>query len=162
MRRFKAFAAGALVAYFMDPQSGARRRSVLRDRIAAFFRGQKREAESQARYAAGKAEGVAHKAKQAVPGVGGKDKEYDDVTLARKVESEIFRDPDVPKGSIDVNAENGVVFLRGQVERPDQLRLLVAQTKQVQGVSEVKSLLHLPGEPAPAASEAKPSKAVTG
>ncbi len=43
----------------------------------------------------------------------------DDVTLARKVESEIFRDADVPKGQINVNAENGVIVLRGEVEEPE-------------------------------------------
>lgn len=35
--------------------------------------------------------------------------EYDDATLAQKVMSELFRDPHVPKGAINVNPENGVV-----------------------------------------------------
>jgi osmotically-inducible protein OsmY len=38
----------------------------------------------------------------------------DDAALARKVETELFRDADVPKGDINVNAEDGVVFLRGR------------------------------------------------
>ena len=33
-----------------------------------------------------------------------------------KVESIVFRNHDLPKGQININAENGVVFLRGQVE----------------------------------------------
>lgn len=74
---------------------------------------------------------------------------YDDVTLARKVESEIFRDAGAPKGSVDVNAENGVVFLRGQVDREDQIETLASAARSVDGVKAVESLLHTPGTPAP-------------
>src|ERR687891_398335 len=42
-------------------------------------------------------------------------REYDDVTLARKVESEILRDEDAPKGTVAVSAQHGVVELRGLV-----------------------------------------------
>ena len=58
----------------------------------------------------------------------------DDVTLARKVETEIFRDADVPKGQINVNAENGKVVLRGEVEQPELIKDLEQRTKKVQGV----------------------------
>src|SRR4051812_27090315 len=51
-------------------------------------------------------------------------REYDDVTLARKVESEIFRDEDAPKSQVNVNAENGVVYLRRQVKNLEQIQAL--------------------------------------
>jgi osmotically-inducible protein OsmY len=73
----------------------------------------------------------------------------DDVTLARKVESEIFRDPDVQKGKIDVNAENGKVVLRGEADSAEMIDELVGKARQVQGVQAVESLLHTPGQPAP-------------
>ena len=73
----------------------------------------------------------------------------DDVTLARKVETEIFRDADIPKGQINVNAENGKVVLRGEVEEPELIKDLEKRTKKVQGVQEVENLLHVPGTPAP-------------
>ena len=76
-------------------------------------------------------------------------KDFDDVTLARKVETEIFRDADVPKGQIDVNVQEGVVQLRGEVPNSDMLNDLVEKTRKVQGVRDVESLLHLPGTPAP-------------
>ena len=76
----------------------------------------------------------------------------DDVTLARKVETEIFRDAEVPKGQINVNAENGVVVLRGEVEEPELIRDLEEKTRNVQGVQEVENLLHTPGTPVPAKS----------
>ena len=74
---------------------------------------------------------------------------YDDVTLARKVETEIFRDAGAPKGDVLVNAEHGVVFLRGQVESPEQIQELEKAAKAVDGVKEVETLLHTPGTPAP-------------
>jgi osmotically-inducible protein OsmY len=63
-------------------------------------------------------------------------KDLDDVTLARKVESEIFRDTDAPKGQVSVNVANGVVQLRGEVE-PDLVAELEAATRKVQGVKDV-------------------------
>src|ERR687886_333099 len=76
----------------------------------------------------------------------------DDVTLARKVETEIFRDAEVPKGQINVNAEDGVVYLRGEVE-PDMIEELAGKARSVQGVVGVENLLHAPGQEAPAKPE---------
>jgi osmotically-inducible protein OsmY len=73
----------------------------------------------------------------------------DDATLAHKVESVLFRDRDVPKGEISINAENGVVFLRGQVERPEIVEELADRVRKVRGVRGVENLLHTPGTPPP-------------
>jgi osmotically-inducible protein OsmY len=107
-------ALGALAAYFFDPDSGRRRRARVRDRLRGF-----------------------------VPQVEEKP-QTDDFTLARKVETEIFRDADVPKGQINVNAENGVVVLRGEVGKPELIRDLEEKTRNVQGVREVENLLSTP------------------
>ena len=72
-----------------------------------------------------------------------------DATLVAKVESEVFRDTEVPSGSVNVNAENGVVVLRGQLESEQLIDQLVAKVRKVQGVQDVESLLHLPGAEAP-------------
>jgi hypothetical protein len=79
----------------------------------------------------------------------------DDATLARMVETEIFRPADAPKGSVDVNAEHGVVYLRGQVESPEAIASLVRDAEKVRGVRAVQSLLHLPGTPAPSKDDAR-------
>jgi len=71
-------------------------------------------------------------------------RDYDDVTLARKVESEIFRPQDAPKGSVDVNVENGVVHLRGEVKNVERMKELEAAARNVDGVKDVNNLLHLP------------------
>ena len=74
----------------------------------------------------------------------------DDITLARKVETEIFRGPDVPKGKINVNAENGIVVLRGEAETPEMIEDLAKKARDVQGVRDVENLLHVPGVLPPA------------
>ena len=71
--------------------------------------------------------------------------ELNDPTLARKVESEIFREDDAPKGSVNVNSENGVIYLRGEVDSQERIDSLGAAARKVAGVKEVKNLLHLPG-----------------
>jgi osmotically-inducible protein OsmY len=140
---------GAALTYFFDPQQGRRRRAMARDRFAAFFRRRARKAEQVGRAASAQAEGMVQKAKhlkeEPKP-------QPDDVTLARKVETEIFRDADVPKGQINVNAENGKVYLRGEVQQPEMIRDLEERARKVQGVQDVENLLHLPGTEAPAKS----------
>jgi hypothetical protein len=76
-------------------------------------------------------------------------KELDDVALARKVETIIFRDDAVPKGRIDVNCADGVVWLRGEATTPDMIKALELQTAAIPEVRLVENLLHLPKTPAP-------------
>jgi hypothetical protein len=76
-------------------------------------------------------------------------KEYDDATLKDKVESELFRDEHEVKGAINVNAQEGVVQLRGQLPSQDLIDALVERTQKIQGVREVENLLHTPGTEAP-------------
>ena len=135
---------GALIAYFFDPDNGHRRRALARDRIPALLRRSSdragRAVKSEVKATTKK---MAHRKEAEKP-------QPDDVTLAHKVETEIFRDADVPKGQINVNAENGKVILRGEVDQPSMIKDLEERTRKVQGVREVENLLHTPGEAAPA------------
>ena len=56
-------------------------------------------------------------------------KPLDDATIARKVESAIFRDRKVAKGKVDVNVAQGAVWLRGEVKTPDLVTLLEARAR---------------------------------
>ena len=116
-------AVGAALAYFFDPDNGRKRRKEAIKRTAKAFRQTGRKGRT------------------------------DDVTLARMVESEIFRDAEVPAAQINVNVENGVVYLRGELEQPDLIEDLGAQARKVQGVRAVENLLHVPGEEAPTKAE---------
>jgi hypothetical protein len=76
-------------------------------------------------------------------------KPLDDVTITRKVETEIFRGSKVNKGKISVNTADGVVWLRGEAKNPEQVKELEARTAAIPEVKRVENLLHLPKTPAP-------------
>lgn len=138
-------AIGAALAYFFDPDNGRRRRKVLADKAGKYGRQGAQQAQGVGATARGLKAKAMHRAEQQKP-------QPDDVTLARKVESEIFRDAEVPKGQINVNAEDGVVYLRGEVQ-PDMIEDLAAKAQSVQGVLGVENLLHAPGQEALAKPE---------
>jgi osmotically-inducible protein OsmY len=74
----------------------------------------------------------------------------DDVSLARKVETHIFRPHDAPKGDVSVDVEAGVVYLRGIADQPWRDRF-GTEAREVPGIKGVKNLLHAPGTPSPPA-----------
>jgi hypothetical protein len=97
------------------------------------------------RWAAGGAWGIVQEARH----MGSKPKAgMDDVTLARKVETEIFRGRGAPKSTVNVNVVDGVVWLRGEVKRPQQIRSLEDKARSVPEVQGVENLLHLQKTPA--------------
>jgi len=145
-RLLAAFGLGALAEYFfLDRRHGARRRHMAGERGLAVLRRRSRDALRRAKYLEGVAQGAAHDAAHAVPGVGGHKEPPDDATLSQKVESIAFREARVPKEHVSVNAERGVVFLRGRLDHDEQIEQLVRATEAIDGVKGVKNLLHTPG-----------------
>ena len=65
------------------------------------------------------------------------------------MESELFRDEHDVKGAVNVNAQEGVVQLRGQLPSLDLIDALVERTRKIHGVKDVENLLHTPGTEAP-------------
>lgn len=137
-------AVGALLSYFFDPQRGRSRRAQARDRLMGLLRRGGRRAERLGRRVGAEAYGMRQKAAH----LREEDKDLDDVTLAHKVESELFTDPAIPKGQINVNVEDGVVVFRGTAA-PEEAESLTKATLRIPGVRGVESLLHMPGTPAP-------------
>ena len=137
-RRLRLIALGAALSYFFDPDNGKRRRKTAIDRLAGLSR---RHGKRLVKGTVAQTHAVARKAthlkEEPKP-------QPDDVTLARKVETEIFRDAEVPKGKINVNAENGKIVLRGEVDSPELIDDLVSKARKVQGVEDVENLLHTP------------------
>lgn len=143
--------AGAATAFFADPQRGNARRKEAVDRIGGFTRHTSRKAQHLVRGVAAKTSGWTHKVthlRLAHPNV-------DDGTLRDRVESELFRDPEVPKGNINLDVAEGRVTLRGQLRRPEQIGDLQARVAAVPGVQAVQSYLHLEGTEAPNKAEVR-------
>lgn len=146
IRSLLAGLAGAAAMYFFDPDRGKRRRSLARDRAAGTLRRAGDLSLRLQRRAASDSYGLSQRLShppelQEMPA--------NDAVLAQKVMSELFRDQRIPKGSINVNAENGIVQLRGQVEHPEQILEIESRVRRIAGVSDVEVLLHLPGTVAP-------------
>lgn len=146
MRTAIGMAIGAALAYFLDPDQGRRRRHMARDQAAARLRRGSEQAQGAARAASAEAYGVTQKVAAAARE---EEPPPNDQALAAKVESEIFRDADVPKGKINVDAADGVVTLRGEVEDEKLIEKLEKEARKISGVRDVSNLLHPPGTPAP-------------
>jgi osmotically-inducible protein OsmY len=106
-------ALGSLGGYFFDPDRGRRRRAMLRDRSRGLAHRVSTRAERAGNAVGARTYGLSQQARH----LRDQPTDYDDATLAHKVETELFRPPDVPKGQIDVNVQEGVVQLRGEVPR---------------------------------------------
>ena len=149
-------ALAAIGAYFLDPQSGKRRRGLATDKAGKWLRRGKQGAESKASYAGDVAAGTAAQV-SSISDREPAETRLNDPALARKVESEIFRDADPhTRGAVSVNAENGVVYLRGQLTNATQIGALVAQAQKVEGVRQVENLLHTESSAAPTTSDGGP------
>lgn len=85
-----------------------------------------------------------------------------DATLARKVETEMSRSTGAPKaerkGKVNVNAVDGVVWLRGEVKNQAASEALETKVRSIPEVKDVENLLHLPETPAPSRSRGGATK----
>jgi osmotically-inducible protein OsmY len=134
-------AIGAAAAWFLDPNDGTRRRNLARDKTMKYARQGKDEAARRATYAGQTVKG---KATAAAPGTSREPaaERLNDAALKAKVESEIFRDPDAPKGQVSVSVEDGTVQLRGELDDESKIEGLREAAANVEGVRAVESLLH--------------------
>lgn len=138
--------AGAAAIYLLDPHQGRRRRAMLGDRLGAIARRGSRRVGRLTRYAG---PAVSSTRERVIAKTDGADEYVDDATITDRVESQVFRDQDLPKGELNIDTVGGVVMIRGQVDRPDIMNEIVARTWRVEGVKDVRNLMHLPGVPAP-------------
>jgi osmotically-inducible protein OsmY len=132
----------ALLVYLFDPDRGKTRRTQMKDRIGGLLRTAQQRAGRTGRRAASDVAGFKDRVIHA-----GDTPPPNDPALVAKVESEVMGR--YPQLSISVNAQHGVVGLRGEVST-DELRSEIEQAvRKVTGVIDVDNLLHLSGQRAP-------------
>ena len=145
-----AASAGYAIAYLLDPEQGRGRRTRLRDRSLAMARDLGAAADRRSRYTTKAVQGLGARITRP-----GQDRTPpDDLTLVDRVESKLFADPGVPKGNLNIEAEDGRVILRGQVE-PAQITQIERAVRRIVGVRDVENLLHPAGTAAPNKAEAR-------
>jgi len=144
-----AASAGAALAFFLDPQQGARRRAVTRDKVVAAANDLSRVAARTGRIAAARAQGLTSRMTTLVPAPA---EPANDATLIARVESEAFRGTERDlKGFVNLNSVDGKVFIRGEVPKREQISQIEKRVRRVRGVKDVENLMHLPGTQAPTA-----------
>jgi hypothetical protein len=135
-------AVGAATVYLLDPESGRRRRSRLRDRTASKMRRVLRRAERKERYLKNVVEGRI--AERRVPGPDNRDP--DDLTLEDRIRSSVFRRPEVLGRRLVLEVEDRVVIVRGEILSPEESTELARRIAQDPAVRDVVMMVHLPGE----------------
>ena len=143
--------AGAITAYFFDPQQGRARRAQFIDWSGARLRRGWRAIDRIRARTSANASTFPEKMVSLRSGP----RPADDLTLRDRVESEVFRNPDLPKGQINIDVESGVVTIRGQVDNAFQIANVEKAVMKVPGVAGVENLLHVDGTPAPNKAQAR-------
>lgn len=137
---------GGAAMFLLDPVQGRRRRALIRDKAVHLRHVMTRDVptrvEKRGRFFRGVAKGVVHDTTDALAFSG--HPLVDDETLVARVRSEVLRDHALKAGEIHVDAYEGCVTLRGQLE-PAEIRRLVHDASRVAGVREVRNFLHTPG-----------------
>jgi osmotically-inducible protein OsmY len=73
----------------------------------------------------------------------------EDARLAEAVRAALAETPGLLSSPIDIEVEAGHVTLYGELDRPEAIEAVERKAESVDGVRELRSLLHLPGTPAP-------------
>jgi hypothetical protein len=144
-------AAGAVAVYFFDPERGRARRAQFIDWSGARLRQGWRALDQIRAQTTSNAATFPQKMVSLRSGP----RPADDLTLRDRVESEVFRNADVPKGQINIDVESAVVTIRGQVDNAFQIASVEKAILKVPGVAGVENLLHVDGTPAPNTAQSR-------
>jgi osmotically-inducible protein OsmY len=142
-----AAAAGAAATYFLDPERGRARRARFADQAGAAVRRPMDRAQSELdkkqTLVQDRAAGLSHELTST------RDEPANDRELVDRVRSEVLGDERFSQYTINVDAAEGTVVLRGQLGRPEDIRALKTAVAAVPGVREVENFTHLPNTPPP-------------
>jgi osmotically-inducible protein OsmY len=126
---------GAALMYLLDPDRGARRRSLIRDKAARASRVTGRELVERAHDVKNRAQGQV----AALRGRFAADDQLDDDQLIARVRAELGHRVDQAR-SVEIVARDGEITIRGQVP-PDGVDDIVAAVRSVRGVKQVNNEL---------------------
>lgn len=124
---------GAALMYFLDPDGGARRRSLVRDQAASAARSTSRRVRARTADARNRARGTAAELR------GMRDDHPADDQLVERVRAELGHRVN-HVGAVQVSASDGQVTLRGPVLR-EELDDVLAAVRGVRGVHDVQNEL---------------------
>jgi gas vesicle protein len=139
-------AAGATAMFMFDPQQGRRRRALARDKVIhvrnVIDQTLTEELPKRIEYASGFAEGAKHRLHTVIEDSDRRPE--NEHVLIDRVQSTVFRDADVPKGNINIDAAGTTVYLRGSVEDDGMREEIEERVRRVEGVDDVINLINQP------------------
>ena len=138
-----AFAAGAAVMYYLDPQGGRRRRALVRDRGLAVGHQAQRTVRNKALNAADRTRGALARARAAFS-----DAPVDDDILHDRIRARLGHLVEHP-GQLNVDVQQGYVILRGHASI-EEIEDLTTQLPAMPGVVAVDNRI------SPALAQARP------
>lgn len=139
------FLAGLASMFLLDPRTGRRRRALIRDKAVRLGNSAEdligETIPAKIDYFSGFAQGARHRlmggtARTSLPD--------QDRFVTDRVSSIVFRDPDLPKGDININTVDQVVYLRGHVKDDRLVQEIEHRVRQVEGVRDVINLINRP------------------
>ena len=134
-----AFAAGAAAMYYLDPETGRRRRALVRDRGIAARHDLEDYASAASRRASDKLQGTAARTRSRVSR-----EPVDDEQLHERIRSRLGHVVERP-GDIEVQVRDGYVVLSGSVDE-EEIDQLVSAVTAIKGVEGVDNLVSVGGE----------------
>lgn len=139
---------GAAAVWLLDPRIGRQNRALLRDKFISseklVTRDLSEALQRKAEYTSGKLAGLGYEARKMAHLVEQQAPPDLDQYLKARIESEIFRDPTIPKGDINIDAAGGRVTVRGTVASTEMMNQILDSIDKVEGVREVVSLMKTP------------------
>ena len=138
---------GAALMFLLDPIAGRRRRALIRDKFVHVAHVAEKTATDtlprKADYVSGFATGAYHRAKDVIAP---QQEPLPDQSefITDRVMSIVFRDPKLPKGQVNVNTVDQVVYLRGHIDDQNLVDEIVERTRNVAGVKDVVNLINRP------------------
>jgi osmotically-inducible protein OsmY len=137
---------GTSLALLFDGERGTRRRVMLKNRARDFYGLATKHMNKQTRIAS---DNVYGDAMERVPTHQPDNPSPDDNTLRDRIESQAFNHHTAPKGEYNLNVQDGIAVLRGQLDSQEDIQTLIALVAEIPDVRGVESFLHTPGTPAP-------------
>lgn len=128
--------AGAALMYLLDPDRGARRRAMLRDRVGSTLRDAEDRFGESRRHLANRARGLLAETRGRLT-----PEDVDDQVIVGRVRAELGHHVSHP-GALEVSSERCVVTLGGPV-LADEVNTVMEVTRKVRGVREVVSRLEV-------------------
>jgi hypothetical protein len=137
------FALGAALMFFLDPDSGRRRRALVREKSGRYARETGERQAALARHARNRVHGAMATIRQRIH----PDDVIEDAVLLERVRAALGHVVPDPH-AVDIRVRCGTVILKGPA-RQEQIAELVACAQGVNGVREVENRLSLAGDSAP-------------